>query len=179
MIGPAPENPRKNTGVKKQKNMDSAYPVRLEKQWECKDLPPTIGNPLPATGPILSGPHTIDRMNTGDTPSNPAASTSVNRMPTPSRGATKSPAARKSANYPKPPSTNKLQRKPLSASATQSIATNATTPSANVDDEAQASSSSQNEVERDLREIMEENEASLVAAKCIDVIVAAAIKKSA
>ena len=53
MIGPAPENPQKNTVVKKQKNMDSAYPqsdgvrsesarsplgVRSEKQWECKDL---------------------------------------------------------------------------------------------------------------------------------------------
>ena len=57
-------------------------------------------------------------------------------------------------------STNKLQRKPSSASATQSIATNATTPSANADDETQASSSSQNEVEDDLREIMEENEVS-------------------
>ena len=42
MLGPAPENHRKNTVVKKQKNMDSAYPqsdgVRSEKQWECKDL---------------------------------------------------------------------------------------------------------------------------------------------
>ena len=95
-------------------------------------------------------------MNTGDTPSNPAASTSANQMPVPSRGVTKSPTARKSASYPKPPSTNKLQCKPSSASATQSIATNATTPSANADDETQASSSSQNEVEDDLREIMEE-----------------------
>ena len=44
MIRPALENPRKNTVVKKQKNMDSAYPqsdgVHLEKQWECKDLWP-------------------------------------------------------------------------------------------------------------------------------------------
>ena len=42
MPGQAPENHRKNTVVKKQKNMGSAYPqsdgVRSEKQWECKDL---------------------------------------------------------------------------------------------------------------------------------------------
>ena len=42
MPGQALENHRKNTVVKKQKNMDSAYPqshrVCLEKQWECKDL---------------------------------------------------------------------------------------------------------------------------------------------
>ena len=42
MPGQAPENHRKNTVVKKQKNMYSAYPqsdgVRSEKQWECKDL---------------------------------------------------------------------------------------------------------------------------------------------
>ena len=42
MPGQAPENHRKNTVVKKQKNMDSAYPqsdgVHSEKQWECKDL---------------------------------------------------------------------------------------------------------------------------------------------
>ena len=42
MPGQAPENHRKNTVVKKQKNMYSAYPqsngVRPEKQWECKDL---------------------------------------------------------------------------------------------------------------------------------------------
>ena len=134
--------------------------VAMTEELDPDATPPTIGNPLPATGPVLSGPHTIDRMNTGDTPSNPAASTSANRMPAPSRGATKSPAARKSANYPKPPSANKSQRKPSSASATQSIATNATTPSANADDETQASSSSQNEVEDDLREIMVEDEAS-------------------
>ena len=87
-------------------------------------------------------------------------STSVKWMPAPSRGVTKSPAARKSASYPKPPSENKSQRKPLSARTTQSIATNATTPSANADDETQASSSGQNEVKDDLREIMEENEVS-------------------
>ena len=38
----APEKHRKNSVVKKQKNMYSAYPqsdgVRSEKQWECKDL---------------------------------------------------------------------------------------------------------------------------------------------
>ena len=42
MPGQAPKNHCKNTVVKKQKNMDSAYPqsngVCLEKQWECKDL---------------------------------------------------------------------------------------------------------------------------------------------
>ena len=134
--------------------------VAMTEELDPDATPPMIGNPLPATGPLLSGPHTIDRMNTGDTPSNPAASTSANRMPAPSRGAMKSPAARKSANYPKPPSANKSQCKPSSASATQSIATNATTPSANADDETQASSSSQNEVEDDLREIMVEDEAS-------------------
>ena len=38
----APENHRKNTGVKQQIKINSAYAqsdrVRLEKQWECKDL---------------------------------------------------------------------------------------------------------------------------------------------
>ena len=134
--------------------------VAMMKEPDPDATPPMIGNPLPATGPILSGPHTIGRMNTGDTPSNPAASASANQFPVPSRGATKSPAARKSMSYPKPPSMNKSQRKPLSASATQSIATNATTPSANADDETQASLSSQNEVKDDLREIMEENQGS-------------------
>ena len=121
-----------------------------------------IGNPLPATGPILLGPHAVDRTNTGDTPSNPAASTSMNWMPVPSRGVTKSPAACRCASNPKPTGVNKMQHKPLSTSMTQSIATNATTPSTNVDadDETWASSSSQNEVEDDLREIMEENEGS-------------------
>ena len=136
--------------------------VAMMEELDPGATPPMIGNPLPATGPILSGPHPVDRMNTGNTPSNPAASTSTNQMPAPSRGAMKSPAAHKNMSYPKPTDVNKMQCKPWSANVTQSIANNATTLSTNadVDDEIWASSSSQNEVEDDLMEIMEENEGS-------------------
>ncbi|EDR03934.1 uncharacterized protein LACBIDRAFT_331090 [Laccaria bicolor S238N-H82] len=76
--------------------------VAMSEEPDPDSMPSTNSNPLPTTGPVLLGSHT-------ENPSSPAAPTSASRMPTPSKGVSKSPAAPRSASNSKSTYTNKAK----------------------------------------------------------------------
>ena len=144
--------------------------VSITEEADPEAVSPSNGSPMPATGPVLTGPHLSDKISPEEAPSLPAASQSAKRMPAANRSASAQPAAPRSASTqpaaprsasnPKPTKPNKMARKPSSASATQPTASNATAPSTNADDETQASSSSHNEDEDDHGKHLTEEEYS-------------------
>ena len=85
-------------------------------------ISPTNHNPMPASGPVLTGPHAMN----SDTPegmtSSPAAFQSASRVPSASKSSSKLPAASRSTNSTKPSTSNKGARKPSTTGANQPAA---------------------------------------------------------
>jgi hypothetical protein len=109
-------------------------------------ISPTSNKPLPATGPLLTGPYPLD----------PAAPSSANQMPVPGKGMTKLPAVSRSASSSKSTIPNRTTWKPSSTGAKPLAAFDATTQSSLVDDETQALLSSQMGDDKEPRRLPEE-----------------------
>ena len=85
--------------------------VSMMEELDPEALSPTNHSPMPASGPILSGPHTLDNVVSEETSTNPAASPSASRLPSSSKATSRIPAAPKSANNAKSNSLNRGARR--------------------------------------------------------------------
>ena len=85
--------------------------VSMTEELDPEALSPMNHSPMPASGPILSGPHTLDNVVSEETSMNPAASPSASRLPSSSKATSRIPAAPKSVNNAKLNSLNRGARK--------------------------------------------------------------------
>ncbi|KIK02794.1 hypothetical protein K443DRAFT_5824 [Laccaria amethystina LaAM-08-1] len=93
--------------------------VSMTKEPDPKAKSPTNHSPMPVSGPILTGPYSLDFMNLEGISINPTAPQSVNRVPVTNKDVNKLLAAPKSANNPRPSFLNKTVQKALTASVNQ------------------------------------------------------------
>ena len=85
-------------------------------------ISPTHHNPMPASGPVLTGPHAMDSDTLEGMTSSPAAFQSMIQVPSASKSSSKLPATSRSANSTKPSTSNKGARKPSTTGADQPAA---------------------------------------------------------
>ena len=75
--------------------------VSVTEELDPKPISPTNGNSMPASGPVLTGPHLLDKTNPGEAALSPAASQSAKWMPAASRSMSAQPAAPRSTSNTK------------------------------------------------------------------------------
>ena len=96
--------------------------VSMTEEPDPEAISPMNHIPMPASGPVLTGPHTTN----SDTPegmtSSPAAFQSASRVPSASKSSSKLPAASRSVNITKPSTSDKGACKPSTTGANQPAA---------------------------------------------------------
>ncbi|EDR04306.1 uncharacterized protein LACBIDRAFT_330822 [Laccaria bicolor S238N-H82] len=110
--------------------------VSMAEEPDPEAITPANDSPMPSSGPVLMGPHSLDKTNPGEISSYPAASQSVKHIPAANRSASSLPPASKSSNAPSAQTaasrstsnTNKASRKPSTSGMNQPAASLQQTP---------------------------------------------------
>ena len=103
--------------------------VSITEEPDPEAVSPTNDSPIPASSPVLTGPHPPDKANPREAPSYPTALPSTKHMPAANRSVSAQPSSSKATSVPPTASKsvnlpNKTPRKPSLSGASQPAATN-------------------------------------------------------
>ncbi|EDR12181.1 uncharacterized protein LACBIDRAFT_323266 [Laccaria bicolor S238N-H82] len=96
--------------------------VSMAEEPDPEVISPTLHNPMSSSGPVLTGPHTLDHSTIEGPSSNPAASSSVSQLPKAGKSVSNPPATPRSASNTRQGIQNKGTCKPLTTGVSKNAA---------------------------------------------------------